>query len=106
MIEENLSTSMSKVCRKYDEVLFTNIFLAYEKLDKIDTLFDKLSQNFMLTINTVCLQTLIKLIVSRRFSLNDNHVDDEVLASKIDSYVDELKQKNYSNDLFTVNYFF
>jgi hypothetical protein len=42
-------------------------------------------------------------VVQRRFSLNENDVDDEILAAKIDSYVDELKQKGFTNDLFTVD---
>ncbi|CAF0856483.1 unnamed protein product [Brachionus calyciflorus] len=103
LIEESLSVSLVKVCRKYDENLFQNIFLAYEKLGKLDEFFDKLSQNLIQIIGTVSLQTLIRLIVSRRFSLNDNDAsDDAELAAKIDVFVEELKQKSYTNDLFTL----
>ncbi|RNA36788.1 syndetin isoform X1, partial [Brachionus plicatilis] len=101
LIEENSMASLLKSCRKYDESLFANACLSCQKLNNFKNFFQKLNENFVNTINNVSLQTLKRLIVSRRFPLDGNEISNQVLAAQVEKFIAELKQKNFTNELFS-----
>lgn len=106
LIEENSSISLLKNCRKYDENLFANIFMSYQKLNNLKSFFEKISEYFVDIINNVSMQTLIRLIISRRFLLDDKEIGNKILEAQVETYIVELKQKKFTNELFSVFFLF
>lgn len=76
--------------------------MCHQKMNNFKTFFEKLIEHFENTINTISLQTLIGLIVSRRFPIDENGAYSKELTAQIEALIFELKQKNFNSELFTV----